>query len=255
MSQFKDHFSAQSKSYSKYRPEYPDELYEFLASQCNEHTLAWDCATGNGQAARGLSQYFHQVYASDASSAQISNARGSDNIEFVVADAASVDLPDNSADLITVAQALHWFDLDVFYNEVRRVLKPNGILAVWSYQGMEIDPEVDPLILHYYNDVVGDYWPPERIYIEDRYSTLNFPFKKLKVPSFKMEVNWSLDHVIGYIESWSSTTRYINDRSENPVTHLREKIGNIWGDSKFKKGAWPISLIMGRNSETENGAK
>lgn len=246
MSDFKDHFSSQSTSYRKYRPEYPSRLFEFLSGMCTAHDLAWDCATGNGQAARGFASHFDQVYATDASGSQIKNAYGSENIEFVVADAGCSGLKDSTVDLVTVAQALHWLDLDAFYSEVKRVLKPGGVLAVWSYQGMEIDPEIDPIILHYYNNVVGDFWPPERVYVEDRYSTLNFPFTKLKVPSFKMEVNWSLDHLVGYLESWSSTNRYILDRAENPLVELREKLVKVWGDNEFKKGSWPIALIVGK---------
>lgn len=249
VTEFKDHFSTQSKTYSKYRPEYPEELYSYLADICAARELAWDCATGNGQAARGLDRYFDQVHATDASSAQIANAHGSSSINFQIADAAGSGLADGAVDLVTVAQALHWFNLDEFYSEVKRVLKPNGVLAVWSYQGMEIDPKIDPLIWHYYHKIIGDYWPPERSHIEDRYSSLKFPFTKLKVPSFTMEVKWSLEHLIGYLESWSSTTRYIQDRGENPLIELREKIAKIWGDSKFKKGVWPIALIVGRNSE------
>lgn len=252
MADFKDHFSTQSSSYSKYRPEYPKELYRFLSDQCAERALAWDCATGNGQAARGLSEYFNYVHATDASEAQIKNAHGNDNVNFQIANASNSGLEDSSVDLITVAQALHWFDLDAFYKEVKRVLKPGGILAVWSYQNLEIDHEIDPLILHYYNNVVGDYWPKERSHIEDKYVLLDFPFTKLKVPCFTMTVTWTLDHLIGYLESWSATTLYIRENKENPLGEFRKNIKNFWSDGNIKRGAWSISLIVGQKGKSEN---
>ena len=213
---------------------------------CDENDLVWDCATGNGQAARGLSKLFKKVHATDASAQQIKSADGPDNIIFQTGDAANSGLTAGSVDLITVAQALHWFDLDKFYSEVKRVLKPNGLLAVWCYGLMTTDKNVDPLFMNFYENVVGEYWPNERIHIENGYQDLAFPFKKIKCPDFNIEVNWSLDKFLGYLRTWSATTRYMQNNDHDPVSLWRPKFTEAWGDDDFKTISWPLTLIVGR---------
>ena len=246
MSDFKDHFSTQSDSYSRYRPEYPEELYSYLASLCNENDLVWDCATGNGQAARGLSRKFKKIYATDASAQQIDSANGPNNIIFQTGDAANSGLNEVSVDLITVAQALHWFDLDTFYAEVNRVLKPNGLLAVWCYGLMDIDKNIDPLFMEFYENVVGEYWPKERIHIENGYKNLDFPFKKIDCPNFSIETKWSLEEFLGYLRTWSATARYMQNNNHDPVSVWCTKFAKAWGNDDFKTISWPLMLIAGR---------
>ncbi len=246
MADFKDYFSIQSNAYSRYRPEYPQELYTYLANVCDKNDLVWDCATGNGQAARGLSKLFKKVHATDASAAQIRSADGPDNIYFKTADAANSGLMGDAVDLITVAQALHWFDLDKFYGEVGRVLKPNGLLAVWCYGLMAIDENVDPLFMEFYENVAGDYWPKERIHIENGYQDLAFPFDKINCPDFNIEVNWSLDEFLGYLRTWSATTRYIQNNDYDPVYLWHDKFAKAWGVAPLKSISWPLTLIAGR---------
>ncbi len=248
MSEFKDHFSSQSGLYCSHRPEYPPELYKYLNSLCDVHDIAWDCATGSGQAARGLAPYFKRVYATDASVQQIQNASGQSNVDFRVADASNSGLEDRSVDLVTVAQALHWFDLNDFYAEVRRVLKPDGILAVWCYGLMEIDDNVDPLFLEFYNDVVGPFWPPERVHIERGYSDLSFPFKRIPTPKFNMITIWSLDDFLGYLKTWSATARFIEQNKQNPVDMWSEKFKSAWGGDAKKEIVWPVTVLVGKGN-------
>lgn len=245
MVDFKDYFSTQSKIYSKYRPEYPKELYSFLANSCHKKGLAWDCATGNGQAARGLSEYFTHVHATDASEAQIKNTHGSQNINFQIADAGNSGLEDKSVDLVTVAQALHWFDLEKFYAEVNRVLKKNGLIAVWCYAGVEIDDDINPIVENYYNNIVGRYWPEERMHIENQYANLAFPFAKIKVPNFTMEIEWTMGHFLGYLESWSATTLFKKNTKKDPLKDLKKNIKPFWSSNVIKRVAWPMTLILG----------
>src|ERR671925_337464 len=152
---FEDHFSTQSEQYAQYRPKYPDKIYAYLASIAPGHSLAWDCGTGNGQAAIGLAKYFDKVHATDASAEQISLAYPHEKVDYRVERAEEVSLNDSSVDLITVAVAIHWFNFDEFYREVKRVLKPDGVLAAWTYNSVEISPEIDQLVDQYYGEILA----------------------------------------------------------------------------------------------------
>src|SRR5215208_6990740 len=179
---FEDHFSTQSHLYAQYRPQYPDEIYAYLASLTPEHSLAWDCGTGNGQAAVGLAKYFDKVHATDASAEQIARAYAHAKVDYHVEPAEHVSLPTSSVDLVTVAVAIHWFNFDEFYHEVNRVLKPGGVLAAWTYNLTEISPEIDVLIHHYYGEILKGYWPERIRYLEEGYKTLPFPFEEITPP-------------------------------------------------------------------------
>ncbi|MCP4377042.1 MAG: class I SAM-dependent methyltransferase, partial [bacterium] len=209
---FKDHFSDQSGDYLRYRPSYPGALFAFLAEIPPMQHRAWDCATGSGQAAHGLSTHFERVIATDASAAQIDSAVPAANVHYRVAPAEASGLPDRSVDLVTVAQALHWLDLERFYGEVRRVLKPGGLLAVWSYNLLRTDPAIDAEVDAFYSHTVGPYWPPERRLVESGYRDLPFPFPELDTPPFAMTARWRLEQLLGYLGTWSATKRYRGER-------------------------------------------
>ncbi|WP_321392979.1 class I SAM-dependent methyltransferase [Emcibacter sp.] len=223
-SSFKDHFSTQSDSYGKFRPEYPEKLFEYLASLGPGRDLVWDCACGTGQASRSLAHYFDQVMATDGSRRQIDNARGPDNVTFQVALAHQSPLADHSADLVTVAQALHWFDLEAFYREVRRVVKPGGHIAVWSYAVTSVSPEIDETIGELYNGLIGSYWPPERAHVEKGYKDLAFPFEALQVPDLAMSVQWNFEQLMGYFGSWSAVARYKDALGHDPLQLVENRI-------------------------------
>ena len=244
---FKDHFSAHASAYARYRPRYPEALFAYLAALCPAHDLAWDCATGNGQAAHSLAEYFAHVVATDASADQIANAAPHARVAYQVAPAAQSPLAPHTADLVTVAQALHWLDLDAFYPEVRRVLKPGGVLAVWTYSLIQINPAVDALIERLYHDIVGAYWPPERRHVEDGYRSLPFPFEALEPPAFTMSLLWTLDDLLGYLGTWSATTRYIKTHAANPVEEIAQDLTQAWGDpAAVKPARWTLPLRVGR---------
>lgn len=243
---FKDHFSAHAGEYAKFRPRYPKELFRYLAKIVPEKEIAWDCATGNGQAAVELAEYFTQVIATDASQQQIANAKPHGRVEYRVAPAEKSGMDPGAVDLITVAQALHWFDLDRFYLEARRVLKPGGIIAVWSYNLLEITPEIDTIINHYYYNVVGSFWPPERALVE-KFDTLPFPFPEVETPQFAMALEWNLEHLLGYLGTWSATQRYIAANQQDPVESIRQDLSSTWGDAQqLRQVAWPLTLRLGR---------
>ncbi|HYO92852.1 MAG TPA: class I SAM-dependent methyltransferase [Pyrinomonadaceae bacterium] len=246
--QFKDYFSTHSTAYAKYRPRYPQSLFEYLSAVAPHHERAWDCATGNGQAALGLTPFFRQVIATDASQSQIENAQQHERITYRVATAEQTDIEAASVDLVTVAQALHWFDLEAFYTEVRRVLKASGVLAVWAYNLLEIEPEIDAKINAFYAETVGPYWPPERRLIEGGYRSIAFPFRELHPPPMQMEERWNLHDLAGYLQTWSATKRFLEARGFDPVTGLTDELISIWGAPEQERTVrWPLNVRIGIN--------
>ncbi len=244
---FKDHFSGHAGDYARYRPDYPDALFEFLAKSVKAHELAWDCGTGNGQAALGLAGYFDRVIATDPSQAQLRNAVRHKNIEYFTAPAEQTEIPSRSVDLITVAQALHWFHFDAFYREASRVLKPDGLLAAWCYGLSRINPDVDKVVHHYYKNIVGAYWPPERHYIDEKYRTVPFPFLELPVPEFYMKAEWDMNDLIGYLHTWSATRLCERKNEQNPIDIVRRALARAWGPETARLTVrWPIYLRLGR---------
>ena len=246
---FEDHFSNHAEQYAQSRPHYPDEVYAYLASIAPARSLAWDCGTGNGQAAIGLAKYFDRVYATDASAGQIALAQAHDRVEYHVEPAEHVSLQDDSVDLITVAVAIHWFNFDEFYREVKRVLKPNGILAAWTYSFTEISPQIDPLIHQYYGETLRGYWPERIHYLEEGYKPLPFPFEEIVAPSFVMQVNWTLNQFAGFLDSWSATQRYKAHNGRHPLEAIWEKLVAAWGDeAESRLVRWPLYFRIGRNT-------
>jgi SAM-dependent methyltransferase len=246
--EFKDHFSKQSSEYANYRPTYPKELFFFLSSLVSDKEIAWDCATGSGQAALELANFFETVIASDASAKQIESAQSKPNIQYHLFPAEKTTLADNSVHLVTVAQAIHWFDFEKFYLEVKRVLKPGGIIAVWGYGLHNINPEIDFIVKNFYSQIVGSFWPKERIYIEQEYNTIPFPFILIPTPTFSMSLEWNLKDLLGYLRTWSSVQRYIDERKENPILLIEEELKPIWGNEEDKKKvSWPLYLKVGKN--------
>jgi ubiquinone/menaquinone biosynthesis C-methylase UbiE len=246
---FEDHFSKQSQTYAQYRPQYPDEIYAYLASIAPGLSLAWDCGTGNGQAAIGLAKYFDRVHATDASAEQIARAYPHQRVDYRVESAEHVSLSDSSTDLVTVAVAIHWFNFDEFYREVKRVLKSNGVLAAWTYNLTEITPEIDQLIEDYYLGILNGYWPERIRYLEERYETIPFPFEEITPPSFVMEINWNLIQLAGFFDSWSATQRYKADKGHHPLEIIWRKLTDAWGDEKEPRLIrWPLHFRIGRNT-------
>ena len=243
-----DHFGKVAGTYADHRPAYPAALFDWLANQCSGHALAWDCGAGSGQASVALAQHFNQVLATDMSDAQLAHALRHPQVNYRVALAHDSGLPDASADLVTVAQALHWFDLDAFYQEVRRVLKPGGLIAAWSYGVIALEGDtVNQILQHFYHQIIGPYWPAERHHVETGYRELPFPFERLHTPDFAMEVHWTLPHLLGYLRSWSACARYRDAHGIDPVDALSSQLQAHWDkDSETRRISWPLSLLTGR---------
>jgi len=245
---FKDHFSQQSASYSRYRPHYPEGLFSYLASQVERHERAWDCGTGSGQAALELARFFAEVIATDASEQQIANALYHERVRYRVAPAEASGLDADSVDLITVAQALHWFDQERFYTEVRRVLRPGGVLAVWCYRLARVSPAVDAVLDRFYTEIVGPFWPPERELIDQGYRTVPFPFAELESPHFEMEAEWTLPHLLGYLGTWSAVQRYREQKGQDPLEVIQSELIQAWGRPETMASIrWPVYLRLGRH--------
>lgn len=246
---FADHFSGHSTDYAKYRPGYPPALFELLHALTAIHDVAWDVGTGNGQAAVALAKFFQRVVATDPSLAQIANAKPHPRVTYNVQAAEQCDLADASVDLATVAQAVHWFDFERFYAQVKRVLKPGGVLAVWTYALCKVTLGVDAVTRHLYADIVGPYWPPERRYTESSYRDIPFPFAEISIAPLFMVTHWTLADYVGYLRTWSSTQRYIKERQSDPVEAVMEPLRQAWGDpASLRAIEWPIHMRVGRSS-------
>ena len=243
---FKDLFSGQSSDYAKFRPRYPHELFAYLSSLCVKRERAWDCGTGSGQAAVALTNFFDRVVATDPSEKQLANAERNPRIEYHPATAEHSGLPDRSVDLVTVAQALHWFKHDEFYAEVRRVLPPGAPLAVWCYERCFVDPGIDRIVHELYRNVLGSYWEKERLLVEQGYREVPFPFEELQTSRFEIKMNWSLEHLIGYLGTWSALQKYVAQRGENPLDAFAPRLARAWGAAPVRPVSWPLSLRVGR---------
>jgi SAM-dependent methyltransferase len=245
---FKDHFSAVAGRYADFRPHYPASLFDYLATLVRRTSTVWDCAAGSGQATLDLAARFKKVVATDASREQIASALPHPKIEYCVAPAEQSGLPDESVSLITVAQALHWFDLERFYAEARRALKPEGVIAVWAYGITQVEGEaVNQLVQDFYSNTVGAYWPPERKLVEDGYRSISFPFAEISPPVFYLEAQWTLEQLLGYFSTWSATNRFIKARGFNPLEPLAVELARAWGDAYLPRGiTWPLALRVGR---------
>ncbi|MCJ7466923.1 MAG: class I SAM-dependent methyltransferase [Maribacter sp.] len=246
MKKVKDNFSVQSGAYKKFRPTYPQALYDMLVSICPVRDTCWDCGTGNGQVAVALSDYFKKVYATDISENQIAYAPKKENLVYKVERAEATHFSNDQFDLITVAQAVHWFDIPAFNKEVKRVSKNGGVLAIWGYGLLQIEATIDRLIYRFYVDIVGPYWDIERKIIEDGYRNIPFGFKEINVnQQFQIATKWTLDQLEGYLTSWSSVQKYILDKKENPVPWIIQRLTPYWKHNESKIVRFPIFMRVG----------
>lgn len=243
-----DHFNQGSDKYVCFRPDYPESLFTYLLSLVNKEANVWDCGTGNGQAAAALAREFRNVLATDINLQQLEVASQKNNIQYVCCSAEKTPFMQHTIDLVTVAQALHWFNLENFYEEVRRVAKPSSIIAVWCYSLGSINDNVDPLICKLYTDILGDeYWPRERRYIDDQYRTIAFPFRKIQSPSFTIEKKINFSSLVGYLHTWSAVKEYQQRKHSNPIDLVYELLVSAWGELQIERIIrWPVHLLVGR---------
>lgn len=251
---FKDHFSGHAAIYREARPTYPPALFAWLASAAPARTLAWDAGCGNGQASGALAAHFERVVATDPSAAQIAQAHARHNIDYRVEPAEQSSLGDASADLVTVGQALHWFDLERFHAEVRRVLRPGGLVAEWTYADCTVTPAIDVHKDRLYTELTADYWPPERAFVESGYRTLAFPFDRLAAPAFDMVMPWDVEAFLAYLRSWSACQRYLAANGHDAVAHVEAPLRAAWGGQRVRDVRWTLHLRCGRVSSQRAGA-
>jgi SAM-dependent methyltransferase len=244
---FQDHFSAVAVAYARARPTYPPALYAELAALSPGHALAWDCGTGNGQAALGLAAHFDAVLATDPSAAQVAQTPPHPRLTVRLAPEAASGLPAGTADLVTAAQAAHWFDLDAFYAEVRRVLRPHGVLALWCYGLCRVAPAVDKLLDRFSRVTVGRYWPPGRRHVDAAYRSLAFPFPEAPFPPLVMERRWRLEELGAYVRTWSAVTQFSRERGFDPVAPLLRELAPVWGAPEEARAVtWALAGRVGR---------
>lgn len=239
----KDNFSAQAKLYANFRPHYPETLYDFLFTQTKNFNNAADIATGNGQVAVQLAKRFKKVYATDISAKQLAEAPQLANIEYKIEAAEATSFPDHYFDLVTVAQAIHWFDFEKFYAEVKRILRPDGLFAVIGYGPMQLNGS-DALKKWFYNftkNTIRPYWDKERSYVDDYYKTIPFPFTEIAVPALTMDYAWTKEQLIGYINTWSAVQHFIKTNNRHPLDEVfLSELNTAWGSEL----TYPISFAL-----------
>jgi ubiquinone/menaquinone biosynthesis C-methylase UbiE len=242
----KDNFSMQAKNYANFRPRYPQTLYDFIYNNVTVFDKALDVATGNGQVAATLAKKFTEVYATDISKQQLAEAPQLSNVFYTAEAAENASFPNNYFDLITVAQAIHWFDFSKFYATVKRMLKPEGMIAVIGYGLLTINDKVDPWLHHFYKDITGPYWDKERKYIDELYKTIPFPFNEIPAPRLQIEYHWTREQFIGYINTWSAVQHFIKTNKRHPVSdELKHKLNDLWPDDAIHKISFPLLIRTG----------
>lgn len=242
-----DHFSGVSSAYAEFRPRYPKVLFEFIARVAPRHHVAWDCGAGNGQATLDLAEYFDAVIATDVSAQQIAEAPAHSKITWRVAPAEASGIAEHSVDATTVAQALHWFDHERFAAEVRRVSAPDAVIVAWTYETPFLEGKAGGILRRYAFETVGPYWPPERRYVNEGYRTIPFPFDRIEAPALELVEHWTRDQVVGYMRTWSSTTRFRKQHDVDPVIEVERELARLWPEAtEPRRIAWPMPVLAGR---------
>lgn len=242
----KDNFSKQAEEYAQFRPGYPAALYEVLYALAPCCQRAWDCGTGNGQVAAVLSSRFREVLATDLSARQIQQAPQRENITYLVQAAEHAVFPRWHFDLVAVGQAIHWFDFGQFYAVVRRALRPGGVIAVFGYGLLEVEGQAGEAVRHFYKSIIGPYWDPERRYIDEAYRTIPFPFEEIPFPGLEMAYSWDLEHLTGYLNTWSAVRRFEQQQGHNPVARFRKELELAWGGKEERFVRFPLIGRLGR---------
>ena len=244
---FADHFSGHASAYAQARPTYPAALFDWLAAHCPRHGAAWDAGCGNGQASVALGARFASVYATDPSAAQVASALPHPHVRYAVEAAEACSLPDAGVDLVTVAQALHWFDQERFHAQVARVLRPDGLFAAWTYERCLVSADVDAVFERVYGPELGPWWPPERRHVESGYATLPFPYVPVPAPAFELRCDWTLAQYLAYLRSWSACQRRLQAEGVDAVAALADQFTRAWGDPESVRAVvWPMTLKAGR---------
>ncbi len=245
MKQIVDNFSKTAEGYAAFRPQSPDSVYDFIFAHTPAFDTAWDCGTGNGQVAIRLAEQFVKVYGTDISAPQLARATQADNIIYREERAEITSIPPRTVDLITVGQAIHWFDFEAFYNEVRRVAKPGALLAAWTYTNLRMTDALNEVMDHFYMVTTRAYWDPERKWVDERYATIPFPFREIKAPTMDIIVHWNFDQLWGYLHTWSGVQNYIKKEGVDPLLLIEEELLTAWGDDELLTVRFPVYIRAG----------
>ncbi len=240
-----DSFSTGGKDYAIFRPESPKEIFDFLYGHVDGFDAAWDCGTGNGQVAAELARRFNIVYGTDISDDQLTHAQQKDNIIYRKERVEQTSFPEHYFDLITGAQAVHWFDFDPFYAEVQRVAKPGALVAFWTYSMLKLTPAVNTVIDHFYLDITHTYWDKERDYVDAQYKTIPFPFKEIVAPDIQIVKSYSIEQLIGYLRTWSGVRHYIRREQKDPTDLILADLKKAWGPDEKLEVRWPVHVRAG----------
>lgn len=240
-----DRFSTQASQYARYRIDYPPALYAWLLPQVPGRQRAWDCATGNGQVAAVLAGHFVHVEATDISAAQLAQAPALPNVTYQLSAAEHTPFSAASFDLVTVAQALHWFNSDAFNAEVQRVLQPGGVVAEWGYGLLQISPALDALVRTFHDDTMGPHWDANRWHITDEYARLPFPFAQVQTARFEVRRQWSAEWLLNYLRTWSSVVKYAQQHGHDPVQAIADEVTRLWGPVE-RDVRFPVFARLGR---------
>jgi SAM-dependent methyltransferase len=244
---FPDHFSDAADRYASARPSYPGELFEFIASLAPARARAWDCATGNGQAAVSLARHFRSVLATDASAAQIEQALPCPGVTYSVQPAEATNLESSSFDAVCVAQALHWFHLPAFFAEAGRVMKPGAVFAAWGYGWFEVEGGFDEAFKRLVLDVIAPCWPPQNALLWNGYRDLDFPFEPIAAPDFAIRLSWDFHQLMAYVRTWSATRRYQEQSGSAFLGHAEAELERHWGARESARPvSMPLTLRVGR---------
>jgi len=240
-------YSSFAMQYAQSRPGYPEGLFKYLASLVEKRGIAWDCATGSGQAALSLANFFDKVVATDISHAQVKNAFRHPGIHYLVCLSERTCIGNNSVDLITAASAVHWFNLPAFYKEAERIMKPGGILAVWTYHVGYVEPPLDKLFLRFYTNIISPFFAEGARLVDNRYEDINLPGTQIESEEFFVSADWNVYNLLNFIQSWSGTQQYIKEVGQNPVDLLYEELIKLWGDPKnIHTIHWPLFIKISR---------
>ncbi|MBY4594432.1 class I SAM-dependent methyltransferase [bacterium BD-1] len=240
-------FDQGGNAYLRFRPEYPPELAQFLASLAPGTTQAVDVGCGNGQLTTQLAKHFDSVLGVDPSAEQIANATEHPRVEYLRAAAEQLPVADHCAQLMAAAQAAHWFDLPRFYEEVRRVCVPHGMLALVSYGVMHLDEHLEPRFSRFYRDEIGPYWPEERKFVDSGYANLPFPFAEQSTPCLEIRKSWNLEELLGYISTWSAVHRACEAGREDISQSFAADLIELWGNSlQYREVRWPLNVRLGK---------
>ncbi len=237
-------FSGHAAAYAAFRPRYPVALYDWLSREAPGTALAWDAGTGNGQVAVGLATRFARVVATDPSAEQLAQAEPHPRVRYAQG-RYEPPVPDGIVQLITVGQALHWFDLPAFIAGARRVLTPGGLIAAFAYAHSQVSSAVDQVVRHYHDVTVGPYWAPEHHLIHDGYRTLEFPIAELDAPAFEIAEEWTLAQYAGFLRTWSSVQRLIRAEGDGKVTAFEQGLAEAWGAEPRRTVRWPLVMRVG----------